>query len=167
MGTERTGAPKPDDRVCRALVDAPVPLGRTLARMARLVDAALADCGLSAGQYRALCFLADEQVAAAASRMAEKLAVSRPTITALVDGLVAKGWVERRMDDDDRRRVDHLLTKAGRRALARADRAVDQRLAAFAAPLDEAELVTAIDGIGCWNAALDRTRLTRFGGAGP
>src|SRR6476620_1465203 len=93
------------------------------------MDNCLSDVGMSASQYRLLSFLSDERAASAASRLADKMSVTRPTITALVDGLVAKGWVERLVADDDRRRVDHKVTTAGRRALADADEAISFRLA--------------------------------------
>jgi long-chain acyl-CoA synthetase len=139
-----------------------LPLGRTLARLSRLVDNALAGAGLSASQYRLLAFLADEHAASAASRMADKLSVTRPTITALVDGLVAKGWVERQVADGDRRRVDHIVTPAGRQALATADDAITLRLAECLTRLDQTDLVTATDGLACWATALDRNREARF-----
>ena len=69
-----------------------------------------------------MVFLAEG--AAGASTLAGTLAVSRPTITVVVDGLVAKGFVERQGDDTDRRKVHHRLTPSGRRALDRADAAV-------------------------------------------
>ena len=63
----------------------------------------------------------------AASVLADKLAVSRPSVTGVVDGLVARGLVRRDHIDDDRRRVDVGLTDAGRMLLAAADAAVEQR----------------------------------------
>lgn len=43
----------------------------------------------------------------------------RTTITRFADGLVAKGWIERRPDPEDRRAVRLWLTAAGRRRQAR------------------------------------------------
>ena len=64
----------------------------------------------------------------AASGLAQKLAVSRPSVTGVVDGLVARGLVRRDPGDGDRRRVDVDLTVAGREVLGQADAAVDQRM---------------------------------------
>ena len=94
----------------------------------------LAQVELSLSQYRTLMFLDDGS--AAASALADHLAVSRPSVTAVVDGLVGRGLVERKHDDEgDRRRVDHRLTEQGRRVLCQADDAVEARLREIAGHL--------------------------------
>jgi len=101
--------------------------GRTIARLARQVELAVAGVDLTLSQYRVLGILGDGREAASA--LAEKLAVSRPSVTGVVDGLVARGLVRRDQGDCDRRRIDVDLTAAGRELLARADAAVDERMA--------------------------------------
>jgi long-chain acyl-CoA synthetase len=132
------------------------PLGRVVARLARLVERGLNDSGLSLAQYRILAFLSEERHAAAASKLADRMAVSRPTITALIDGLVAKGLVTRDPVPSDRRRVSVALTPAGRKTLLAADRAVDAELRALAAHLEPDELSEAVAGTERWGTALDR-----------
>lgn len=90
------------------------------------MELAVTTANLTLAQYRVMAILGDG--CEAASVLAEKLAVSRPSITGVVDGLVARGLVRRDHLDDDRRRVDVGLTDAGRRLLAAADAAVEQRL---------------------------------------
>ncbi len=94
--------------------------------MARQVELAVTTVNLTLAQYRVMAILADGREAA--SVLADKLAVSRPSITGVVDGLVARGLVRREHTDDDRRRVDVGLTDAGHELLAAADDAVEQRL---------------------------------------
>ncbi len=89
--------------------------GRTAARLARQVELALAEVDLSLPQYRILIHLDEGKVAA--STLADKIAVSRPSVTAVVDGLVTRGLVERHHDPGDRRRVGHDLTAEGRQLL--------------------------------------------------
>lgn len=132
---------------------------RAAARLARQVEVALGDVDLSLPQYRVLAFLAEGS--AAASALAGRLAVSRPSVTALVDGLVGRGLVERASDPADRRRVDHRLTSAGRRALVRADAAVDARLQSLAAHLDPAAAQAAMDALTFWGEAIDRARAAK------
>jgi long-chain acyl-CoA synthetase len=124
----------------------------------------LAKVDLSLPQYRIMTFLDDG--ASVASKLADHLAVSRPSVTAVVDGLVARGLVERRHDDDDRRRVGHTLTPAGRQLLEAADRSVDSRLREIAGHLDDeaqvGELLHSLDG---WRRALDSFRAARRGPA--
>jgi long-chain acyl-CoA synthetase len=100
--------------------------GRTIARLARHVEQAVATVELTLSQYRVLGILGEG--CEAASALADKLAVSRPSVTGVVDGLVARGLVRRDPADGDRRRVDIDLTDTGRTLLAAADAAVDLHL---------------------------------------
>lgn len=134
--------------------------GRVAARLARQVDVGLAQVDLSLPQYRILMFLAEGAVAASA--LADNLAVSRPSVTAVVDGLVSRGLVERRHDEGDRRRVGHTLTVEGRRILEQADAAVDARLAEISRFLtDEQDAAIAFEGLARWRTALDAFRASR------
>ena len=106
-----------------------VAAARAAAKLARQVTIPLGQVGLSLPQYRVLAFL--DEGDAAPSDLAGRLSVSRPSITALMDGLITRGLVERRPDPDDGRRVCHHLTEDGRSNLRSADRAVGNRLAAI------------------------------------
>lgn len=106
---------------------------RVLARLSKIVERALDDGELSLPQYRLLAFLSQGDWAASA--LADRLDVSRPSVTSLVDGLVKRGLVERRPDQDDRRRIDHVLTDAGREALEAADAGAERALAEVFADL--------------------------------
>jgi long-chain acyl-CoA synthetase len=135
--------------------------GRVAARLARQVEMGLAKVDLSLPQYRILALLDDG--AAVASKLADHLAVSRPTVTAVVDGLVARGLVERSHHHQDRRRVGHALTPAGRRLLEMADRSVDARLREIAGYLgDAARMDEAWRGVDCWRQALDNYRAAKM-----
>jgi long-chain acyl-CoA synthetase len=134
------------------------------ARLARQVEVGLAKVDLSLPQYRIMTFL--DEGASVASKLADHLAVSRPTVTAVVDGLVARGLVERRHHDDDRRRVGHTLTPAGRRLLEAADRSVDGRLREIAGHLgDEVQVGQVLHSLDGWRRALDGFRAARMGPA--
>jgi long-chain acyl-CoA synthetase len=108
--------------------------GRTIARLARQVELAVSGLELTLSQYRVLGILGDGQEAA--SVLADKLAVSRPSITGVVDGLVARGLVCRDHGCADRRRVDVGLTDQGRRVLTAADAEVERRLTEIAGYLE-------------------------------
>lgn len=105
---------------------APAHPGHTLARLARQVEVAVSTVDLTLSQYRVLAILGDG--CEPASKLAEKLAVSRPSVTGVVDGLVNRGLVRRDQTPGDRRRIDVGLTDAGRLLLAAADAAVEQRM---------------------------------------
>jgi len=135
------------------------------ARLARQVEVGLAAVDLTLPQYRVLMYLDEGEVMA--SRLADHLAVSRPTVTAVVDGLVMRGLVERSPDSDDRRRVSHTLTVRGRQALEAGDLSVEQRLRQIAGHAQAASGVDrdVVGGLECWRAALDEHRRTLLGRA--
>lgn len=133
----------------------------TVARLSRLVERALDKTGLTLAQYRVLGFLARGPEAAA--RLAERLTVTRPTLTGVVDGLVAQGLVARTRDGADRRRVHHALTAEGRAALATADEVVGERLAGLLEPLPAHRRAAAAAGLRALEEALDIDRDRRLG----
>jgi DNA-binding MarR family transcriptional regulator len=96
---------------------------RVLARLHRLLEAT--DSGLTLPQYRVLAAVAQGGVRSA--HLAERLAVRRPTLTAIADGLVAAGYVCRQSEEGDRRVVRLYATDAGRAVLAAADEAYSAR----------------------------------------
>ncbi len=127
-------------------------LGRTAAWLAKQVELGLTSAELSLPQYRVLGLL-DER-SAVSSDLAERLAVRPPSVTAIIDGLVGRGLVERRNVVADRRQVDHVLTDSGRRALATADAAVTARLRDIAGHAhDPAVAMRAFDGLAAWRTA--------------
>ncbi len=114
---------------------------------------ALVEVGLTLPQYRVLGLLAEG--ASIPSALADRLTVRRPTITAVVDGLEARGLVERAGAADDRRSVTHTITAKGRRALHEADEAVDARLADIAASLEDPRLTEqALGSMALWRMAM-------------
>lgn len=94
-------------------------------RMARALERV--DAGLSPQQYRIL------KLAGAggerSARLAERLAVAKPTLTAIADSLVAAGLARRETEPGDRRVVRLHLTEAGSAAVERADAAYSEWLA--------------------------------------
>ena len=137
--------------------------GRTVARLARAVEQSLADVDLSLAQYRVLAFLSDVD-GAAASVVAGRLGVSRPSVTGIVDGLVARGLVERTPCDTDRRRVEHHLTADGLALLDAADGAAGDRLDELAGHGDPATAAAAADGLDAWGELLHRAFTSRLAG---
>lgn len=133
---------------------------QAVARLTRVVEGAVAEVDLTPPQYRFLVFLSAGP--SAASPLARGLAVSRPSLTALADGLVQRGLVERHPNADDRRQVDHTLTDAGRSALAVGDEAVQRRLGGLLSRLPPAQRRRACDGLELWLAALDAARAERL-----
>jgi DNA-binding MarR family transcriptional regulator len=117
------------------------------------------DSGLSPQQYRMLKLTGAGGERSA--RLAEKLAVAKPTLTATADGLVAAGYAEREAEAGDRRVVRLRLTEAGRAAVQRAD-------AAYAGWLEEVlaeagDTGAIFQALGDLDAAMDERRRARRG----
>jgi DNA-binding MarR family transcriptional regulator len=84
------------------------------------MERAAAACDLSLAQFRVLALVAagDER----SSLLADRLAVAKPTITAVVDGLVERGFLTRQAVEGDRRSIRLRLTKTGTAALRGAEK---------------------------------------------
>jgi DNA-binding MarR family transcriptional regulator len=122
----------------------------TVARLARLFEVNSGD-ELSLAQYRTLGTLLDG--GQRASRLAERLAVPKPTLTALVDSLVARGLLVREEISGDRRGVQLSITPEGRTAHENASRLLT---ATFDDVLDRAPDSRAVlDAIDQLRKALD------------
>lgn len=106
---------------------------RAVVRMARMLEHAATE--LTLPQYRLLAMVAcgDQR----ASQLAGRLALSKPTVTAVVDGLVERGFLARSEVSGDRRAVHLSLTESGRRALAATDAAMRAQLSVVLARCDD------------------------------
>jgi DNA-binding MarR family transcriptional regulator len=103
-------------------------------RMAELTAAALAPYVIDGRELGVLLVLADGQPASQ-QQAAQRLAIDRTTMVAMLDTLEGKGLVSRHPDADDRRRNVVELTDAGRDILQRAVKASDDAERALLAPL--------------------------------
>jgi DNA-binding MarR family transcriptional regulator len=131
--------------------------------LAKQVDLGLDSIDLSLPQYRVLGLL--DESSAVSSLLAERLAVRPPSVTSIVDGLVAKGLVERRTVATDRRQVDHVLTPEGLRVLQLADATLEARLSDIADCLDDpSDRARAVDGLRAWRSAFVAYRAARQAG---
>jgi len=117
------------------------------------------DTGLTAQQYRIL------KLAGAggerSARLAERLAVAKPTLTATADGLVAAGYAQREAEAGDRRVVRLSLTAAGRAALDRADAAYADWLGPLLSATGDPAGV--LEALGRLDVAMDERRRARKG----
>jgi long-chain acyl-CoA synthetase len=126
--------------------------GRVTAWLSKRVEFALSEMDLTLPQYRVLGILAEGS--AAASGLAGRLAVRPSSVTAIIDGLLAKGLVDRRHEEGDRRRIALRLTDEGARTVAEADRAVDAYLASIAEHLPDEDAAMVLRSLELWGQAL-------------
>ena len=147
------GAYAVDEQAAAAAVLTVMRLFRALERV---------DTGLTPQQYRILKLAGAGEERSA--RLAERLAVAKPTLTATADGLVAAGYVQRKELPGDRRVVRLCLTLAGRSALERADAAYADWLAGLLAATGAPDVpLVALQSL---DAAMDERRRARLAAAG-
>lgn len=91
---------------------------RALARLARLLERTSGDLNLA--HYRVLSAVADGDERA--SRVADRLALGKPTISAAVESLCKRGLLKREDAAEDRRAAVLSLTPAGEDALAEVEK---------------------------------------------
>jgi DNA-binding MarR family transcriptional regulator len=112
---------------------------RTLAYASRGLERAAAP--LSLPQYRILALVAGAPERA--SRLAQRVDVTKAALTGVIDALEARGFIERAVVDGDRRGVTLVLTTTGTEALAAADAAMTRWLAGVLDLADDPGRVTA------------------------
>ena len=101
---------------------------------------------LSVPQFRVLVYL-NRHAGASLSDIAEHLGLTLPSMSKMIDGLVARELVTRRMDPADRRRVILAPTALGRAARQSAHKATESRLAERLAWLSASERHTVLQAM--------------------
>lgn len=107
-------------------------------RLADVIGPALAPHGIDGRELAVLNALEDRDPLSQ-QEAARQLGIDRTTMVALVDGLEAKGLVERHPHPADRRKNMVELTAAGRDTRRLATKASEDAERRFLAPLDESD----------------------------
>lgn len=121
-------------------------------RLGKRIEMVLAEHGLTPNQYRALGFIAEGDPNLA--EMSDRLVMKRPNLTALLDGLVERGLIEKRRRSDDRRRVELVLSKAGAELFAAASEDAERALAMLAS-LDGRDPERRLRALSSWGPAVE------------
>ncbi|MEL6371384.1 MAG: MarR family transcriptional regulator [Pseudomonadota bacterium] len=123
---------------------------RQILRATEISSRALAkDCGLTPSQLILMQITADRE-SPTPSFLAKEASLSQATVTALIDKLVAREFVQRRRDEHDKRRVYVELTDNGRRTLREAPDSVQTRFEhgfARLEPWEQSFLVAALERV--------------------
>jgi DNA-binding MarR family transcriptional regulator len=128
---------------------------RALARVARLLERSSGDLNLA--HYRVLSAIAEGSERA--SRVADRLALGKPTVSAAVESLTKRGMLLREDAAEDKRATTLTLTSAGEAALAAVDR---EMLGYLDELLDRTEEPAQIlDSLGRLGRALDEVAAER------
>lgn len=114
MTTSRQTAPQVSATVTGITGDLPRLLAAVERKVSGRLAAVLQAAGSSLEQWRVLSLLADNR-GHTMTELADYALLPAPTLTKVVDRMVAANLVHRRADENDRRRVLALLTPRGRR----------------------------------------------------
>lgn len=114
-----------------------------IAVLSRRFERTCQEAGLSLPQYRLLLYVRGRPQRAA--ELADQAAIKRPTLTALVDGLVEQGLLRRMAVEGDRRGIRLELTDAGLKSLRRCEESLCELLVRSSAGGDGARI---LDGLG-------------------
>ncbi|MCC6944476.1 MAG: MarR family transcriptional regulator [Thermomicrobiales bacterium] len=102
-------------------------------------------------QFRALQAVSHRGQAGALNlELARQLGVAAPSMTAMIDGLVDRGLVDRSIDPDNRRQVNIVLTTRGQERYQAISEAIEERLADGFRSLSDTEqqgLLAALDNL--------------------
>jgi DNA-binding MarR family transcriptional regulator len=135
-----TTTSRPDER--RRSQDPLLDRARLVGRIATVTIKLCEEQGLTIAQYRSMLYLVDSPMRA--SELADLLAVTRPTLSAIMRGLDRRGLIVRRAVPSDGRGVELSLTRQGHAAL----QAVDHELVRFVTALggqNGSDLAAALD----------------------
>ncbi|MFE3960830.1 MarR family winged helix-turn-helix transcriptional regulator [Nocardia sp. NPDC059091] len=114
-------------------------------RLNQAAETHFARFGLSTGRYRLLAALEDRDGELSPSQLAEELAVTRATVTGLIDGLEQQGLVCRRASAEDGRAVVVVLTARGAHKLREVAPEHFGRLQSMVGELTHKERTTFLD----------------------
>lgn len=123
----------------------------TVASLARGLERVLPEMTLA--QYRILTMIGTSPQRA--GRLASKATLSKSTLTGLLDGLVARGWVRRVEIEGDRRGVGLELTPAGVAAREAAEAALVERLEHYLGYVAERDRAKALAGLTVLHHAIE------------
>jgi DNA-binding MarR family transcriptional regulator len=110
---------------------------------------------LTVTQYLVLRAIAREGVSG--TELARRAGVSGPAVSQLLAGLADAGLIERRVAEDDRRRVVLALAPAGERAFAGAEALITEQLGALLDQLPRPEIDALARGLPHVEASLSGT----------
>ncbi|MFZ0168094.1 MAG: MarR family winged helix-turn-helix transcriptional regulator [Candidatus Dormiibacterota bacterium] len=131
------------------------PSVETLSRLARILERASGELSLS--HYRVLAMVSAGD--GRASRLAGRLALGKPAISAAVESLVSRGLLGRSDSDPDRRATRLQITAKGREALTAAELLMCAALGDLLSHATNPRAILA--GIGEVSVALERRQAAR------
>jgi DNA-binding MarR family transcriptional regulator len=134
---------RPTPKVCAAEVLETVPL---IMQFIRIEMRRRGSAEISVPQFRVLAFI-DRHPGESLSAIAERVGLSLPAMSRLVDGLVDHGLLSRELSPQDRRFVAIRITDAGRELVRAARADAQNRLADILADLPAEDRTVVVEGM--------------------
>jgi DNA-binding MarR family transcriptional regulator len=105
---------------------------KTVSWLEEIIKKALKPFNLTHAQLNALYILYENAPGpVSANELKERILVSNPDVTRLLDRLVVKGYVQRETCPDNRRKIDISLTEPGRKLFLEAHLAAKEAMGNF------------------------------------
>jgi DNA-binding MarR family transcriptional regulator len=102
--------------------------------------------GLAPTQFRSMMMLVKHP--RSLTELAEAQSVSMPTMSNTISVLVERGWVERRRDAADRRKLVLEITEKGEGVLRNVRQLAERRLQSLLEPLNREQCESLVQGLG-------------------
>jgi DNA-binding MarR family transcriptional regulator len=153
---EMTRGASPETGIDSRLIDI---LESIMPNYARVIRQAIADPNdpdrLTLPQLRAMQAISRANAPGALNaQLARELQVAAPSMTAMIDGLVERGLVDRSIDPNNRRQVLILLTDTGAARLAEMEEMMHARLQQVIEHLNHDQRQCALDGVSLLQGAI-------------
>ncbi|MFC7679730.1 MarR family winged helix-turn-helix transcriptional regulator [Paenibacillus sp. GCM10028914] len=94
---------------------------------------------LTREQYQVMCLIHSNE-RCTSTILADILFVGKSSITAIVNRMVTRNWIERTRDEEDRRIVYLTLTDSGRRVYKKAENQLQSLVSSYLTHFDEGEV---------------------------
>ena len=121
---------------------------RRILRLLRLTAVGIqAEVGISAAQLYVLRQLAADKDGASIGELAQQTLTDRSSVASVVDRLVASGFADRSVSEEDRRRAEVRITPAGLELVSQSAPPPTSRLVAALETFPDEELVTLARGL--------------------
>lgn len=129
-----------------------------LFRLRGVLDPAGAVPGLGASVSEIMALTRLREGPANQQTLVAFLGLEKSTVSRLIDGMVAKGWVEKQRDESNRRFLTVRLTPAGRHTARQTAQAMHRRHVTMTQPLTNKDRAVMVQGLRILIEALERTQ---------
>ena len=130
----------------KLLIDIPTRICRSLSQ--KFISTILKDLPVSLSQHHlAILNLLDDNKSLIISEFVETLNITKPQMTASADKLVELGFISRKNDDKDRRKIFLTITKKGTEIISDINQNIDIEIDKNLAELSESELLKLSEGL--------------------